>query len=618
MMAAALALLLILLWSTTHHYLGLAGDARLYAVQALAKSQPGLLNDLYLRNNSQDAYTIFSSGYANLIEILGLRPAALALTLLFKAWLFAAAWALTQRLSDGYCAIIAVALLIVTSGEYGAFGVFHYAEDWLTARSLAEALVVTALACTVYGWRYLGLLIACGALFIHPLLAFPGLLLIICLQLTLRLAILGAIAGMVLALAVSSAALWWPHAGHMIFIMDARWLEVVRERSQFLFLQLWRARDWSVSARPLLALFICWLVTRDSRIRSLCQASMLVGATGLVVGLVAGLVGPVGLLLQGQAWRWVWIAGFVSVLLVASTIKDLLHSEKVGPLCGVLMLSAWTFSAMAGTACLAVALIIWVTQGRLRIVPMRALTYVAGVIALGLLAWGLKVLCTSGGAELNGSVGLLSALGVESAGVRFLCAVVAGVFAYWIRANRSLAALSLGAGTLFAASAYCLPHALAERNLEGSQEEISRFSDWRQAIPPNANVFVAPAQSSAAFAWFTLERPSYLTADQSSGVVFSRETALEVRRRSQNLLPLMDPDWKYLSNMQSTHAAKRPMMRSVTRNRIIGVCGDPQMDFVVTAIDVGVESRRHSRPDGGGSWYLYDCKAMRGLSSSRE
>ena len=36
---------------------------------------------------------------------------------------------------------------------------------------------------------------------------------------------------------------------HFLVVMDAAWLEVVRERSQFLLLQFWRASDWSLNAR---------------------------------------------------------------------------------------------------------------------------------------------------------------------------------------------------------------------------------------------------------------------------------------------------------------------------------------------------------------------------------
>ena len=152
--------MLIALWASTHRYRGLGGDAELYALQALARTRPNLLNDLFLKNTSQDSYSIFSGFYAWCISLIGLPAAALVLGAAFKIWFFTAAWAMARRLFGGYEASRAVIMLIVTVGGYGAYDVFHTAEDWLTARSCAEALVVTALLFYFIGMRAVGLSIA--------------------------------------------------------------------------------------------------------------------------------------------------------------------------------------------------------------------------------------------------------------------------------------------------------------------------------------------------------------------------------------------------------------------------------------------------------------------------
>jgi hypothetical protein len=92
MIALALSLTLLALWMSTHTFKGLGGDAELYAVQALARIHQNLSNDLFLRNTSQDTYTIFSPFYAWCIRLVGLRPAALTLTVAFKLWFFGASW----------------------------------------------------------------------------------------------------------------------------------------------------------------------------------------------------------------------------------------------------------------------------------------------------------------------------------------------------------------------------------------------------------------------------------------------------------------------------------------------------------------------------------------------
>src|SRR5271155_5780791 len=132
--------LLVTLWPLIHRYEGLGGDAELYAFQALAKIQPSLSHDLYLANTSQADYTIFSSLYAFCINLLGLHDAAMILLIIFKVWFFSGAWLLARVFMNRDTAFLAVALLIILSGSYGAFDVFRFSEDWLTARSFAEAL----------------------------------------------------------------------------------------------------------------------------------------------------------------------------------------------------------------------------------------------------------------------------------------------------------------------------------------------------------------------------------------------------------------------------------------------------------------------------------------------
>jgi hypothetical protein len=569
----------MLLWSLKHHYLGLGGDARLYAVQALARVHPNLFNDLYLRNASQDSYTLFSSLYAPCIGLIGLGNAALTLTVAFKILFFAASWVLAKRLFRGACAFLAVALLILIPGIYGSFGVFQYAEDWLTARSAAEALVVTAIACSLSGRQLSGLLIACGAMALHPLMALPGLLWLVCLWLPVRVSAVAAAGGILLVLAIALIASWTPSIAHLV-VMDAAWLEVVRERSQFLLLQFWRANDWSLNARPFLSLSLGVLAIGDARVRKVGATAILVGAAGLTLALIASLVGPVSVLLQGQAWRWAWVTSFASVLLLVPTLRALWRPDIGGLLCVLLVIGGWMFSTIGGVICLAFALILWLVRD---FIQDRVVKHQRG----------------------------------RGTGLEFLSHTAALAYTSWMRGNRRTIVLSLATACVLAACVYSLPRALHDGTRVGTVAEVDAYSDWRRTIPPDANVWVAPVRNSAAFAWFTLQRSSYLTVDQSSGVVFSRATALEVMRRSQVLLPLMDPDWRLLSNMTHGGGGKSsPSVRPLTRERLMSVCRDPQLNFVVAAENIGFEPLRHVRAAGRQDWYLYDCRIVNDTSPS--
>jgi hypothetical protein len=609
----SLLLVLVALWTVTHRYTGLHGDASLYAMQAYARIHPNLQHDLFLKNTSQDTYTIFSRFYAATITRMGLGGAALLLMIVCKVWFFAASWYLSRGVSNRDASFFALILLIVISGAYGAFGVFHYAEDWLTARSLAEPLVVTAVAMFLRGWKLIGVLIGFVAMWVHPLIALPGVLLLLCLSTSGRKSVVAAAASVIISLGIAVIASMTAPRHGVFTVMDPDWLVVVRERSQFLFLQLWRGVDWGQNVLPFISLTLSAWALNDASVRRLCIAAILIGATGLAVALVGSLIGPASILLQGQAWRWVWVTRFVSVLLLAPTVLAAWRHERSGSLCAILAISAWTMPAIDGAGCMGAALVVWSIRERIHSqIGFRVRWLNLLVIAL-IGAWTIRG---------NSALTVLLASASESAlmrvrgifGLQIVSAAIACIAGFWILRCRSLPALAATCAALLAVSIIFLPSAFGKSRREEKSWNIGEFSDWQKLIAPDSNVLVLPSRFSANFAWFTLERPSYLTVDQSSGVVFSRATALEVRRRSAVLMPLMSPDWMLLSTMAAARTGGGPdqlPIRPLTRDRLVAICVDPQQDFVIAREDVGFKRVRHDNPGPWKDWNLYDCRRVR-------
>ena len=185
-------------------------------------------------------------------------------------------------------------------------------------------------------------MLALGALFIHPLMALPGLLLLVCLWLPVRVGVIGAIGGIFATLAIALVAGNLPAASAVLTVMDAPWLDVVRERSQFLFLQLWSIRDWDINAQPFISLGLTAIAVADQRIRKLCAAAALVGAAGLAVALIGGLMA------RSRSWCRVkpgdgsGLPSSSAPLLVPFTVLRVWRDEKCGPLCALLLVSGWT------------------------------------------------------------------------------------------------------------------------------------------------------------------------------------------------------------------------------------------------------------------------------------
>jgi hypothetical protein len=171
------------------------------------------------------------------------------------------------------------------------------------------------------------------------------------------------------------------------------------------------------------------------------------------------------------------------------------------------------------------------------------------------------------------------------------------------------------ASVLFATAIYILPKSFTEVAPVGSAAQVAEFADWRNAIPETSSVFIADKYDSGSFVWFTLGRPNYLSIDQSAGVVFSRATALEIRRRSEVLRPLMDPDWKRLSLLRQSYSGaqqkKASHYRPLTAQALLGVCSDPQLGFVIAQETVGFDAIRHTHGGPWKDWNLYDCQRVR-------
>jgi hypothetical protein len=616
---AALVMMLVAIWLLLRGYHGLVGDGHIYAFQALARIHPYLANDLYLENTSQDQFTIFSPLYAWFIGFLGLEPAARSLTLLFTVSFLGAAWIAAQSLTDWDGAWLAVALLLIVDGSFGGSGVFRFAEPFLTARLPAEALIVTSLACYYRGLKLLAVVIATAALFVHPLIALPGLLLLLCLSIPISVSVVGAIVCVIVTMLVSGAVTWPSWMSNLLPVMDSAWLAVVQERSQFLFLQLWSFQDWALNARPFFYLAFIALAAQDIRVRRLCIAAAVVGAAGLAVALIASLLGPVAILVQGQAWRWVWIAAFVSILLVPATILQISRDKRRGPLCAILLISGLTLPALGGTACVSLAMIFWLMGSH---IAARAQTLFHGIffaLVVGIAAW----LVVHSGEIVASAIHTSGATGAAQLrdifGLKISAALAAAFVWWWMRKSRSVWVPTLLCAVLLVLSIFILPAAFKQSRTFASATDAAEFSDWERTIPPTSAVLVTPARDVGTFVWFTLQRPNYLAVDQSAGVVFSRKTALEVQRRSQVLLPVTDPSWTILTNLRAA-PDKRSIdvpTRPLTATTLSGICEDSQLGFVISPQDVGFDRLRHQNAGSWKDWNLYDCHKVRSMVSAK-
>jgi hypothetical protein len=276
-----------------------------------------------------------------------------------------------------------------------------------------------------------------------------------------------------------------------------------------------------------------------------------------------------------------------------------------------------------GTACVSLALILWLMQAHIN--PRAAAYFRCVAIALvtAIVVWILikSWAIVSSVTPPTGHTSLGATHIRDIFGLR-IPAVLFGALLWWrIRTSRTIWAPTLLSAILAALSIYLFPAAFKQSRTLASPSDISEFSDWTNAIAPTSTVLVAPARDVGAFVWFTLTRPNYLALDQSSGVVFSRETALEVQRRSQVLLPLMNPDWKILTSLRASAAAagKQKLdaaIRPLSVQGLMLVCTDPRLGYVISPENVGFDPLRHKNAGAWKDWNLYDCRKVRSQVST--
>jgi hypothetical protein len=613
----ALTLLIVVLWALRHSYAGIVGDAQLYAFQALALLNPALATDLALQGNSQDHYTLFPPIYALLIEQFGLGKAAVALWTASMTCLLGAAWFVVRPLADRLIAFLAIALLSTFLGTYGSAGVFHYSEDFFTARLVAEALIVIGLAFALHRKTMMGLIITAVAMLMHPLMALPGLLLLLGFMVGLRRAVAAATAGVLASLGLALAALWLPGKSSFFTVMDPEWLEVVRERSQFLFLDLWSVADWELNALPFLSLALTFAVLGDDRTRKLSGTALLVGGTGLVLAWIAGAIGPSAILVQGQPWRWVWITNFISVVLLVPTAARVWKDERCGAVCALLLVSAWTFDPPGAPVLLLLALAAWLLRSRITASMSRLLDWAALAAAAGMTVWSAtKVWTIATRHSANSAYEHTWAQTTHEVFELGIPTVLFAALVVWaVVGTRRRWVSPVISAFLLAILVAVLPFTFLSRSADGTPEQTQEFSDWQRVIPPTRTVYVPGNKDNGHFVWLTLQRPNYLSSDQSAGVVFSRALAMEVKRRASVLLPVEDPDWKILSRIRQSRAqtaGKEPRrFRPLTTETLERICMDPLLGFVASPENVGFDPVRHTGSGTWNGWNLYDCERVR-------
>jgi hypothetical protein len=151
---------------------------------------------------------------------------------------------------------------------------------------------------------------------------------------------------------------------------------------------------------------------------------------------------------------------------------------------------------------------------------------------------------------------------------------------WWLtRTARGAYALTVIAMLAATACIALVPTAWAQWSArEYPPDRVARFAAWRELIAPGAEVFWPDSPLSA---WLFLARPNYLSALQTSGMVFSRSAALEFQRRAEALGSIVTPQafvgWD----------GAGPGL-GLSTPQLAGICRLSVFEYLVTGVDLGM------------------------------
>lgn len=581
-MLALLALATVALFMLLHPYRGLVHDGRLYTIQALSHLDPGLYgNDIFVSMGSQDDYTLFSPIYATAIAWFGVESAAAIITLCAIMFFLCAAWLLARHLlTSALQATVALLLLVMLPSDYGPSRIFHYLEEFITPRQLAEAFTLLCLLAWFSKHRLLALLFAAAALLIHPIIGLMGICLLPVIEWTLpnwrKLLPLA----LVVALATLVVLLGWLPITRWQF--DTEWHRIVMNRT-YLSLLNWTSEDWARIATVFATLLTAATHLRG-KLQQVSTGAAVATASLLLLALIGGDLLRVTIVVQAQPWRVLWLATVLAIMLLPPLF---IRNWQGSPLtrCALLLLAAtWTASHAPLALVTAPLAVIAALFAQHPLPPRQSQLLLFGSWAALCIA-GIYTAATS---HLTLSEGLVQLDRLPAQLDKLLTFSQSGLFpallllgGAWLAMQRlsrgTWAALATGLIVVIALLAVPVAKTWAAKRYEGDAR--AAFAEWRALIPEGHEVLWIEDDAywgdGATNTWLLLERPSFMSSSQAPNALFSRAAALEMHARANSLwglVPFVDP---FRAKGNNVSAPKRPL-------QLAPVCQTTAVRYLVT------------------------------------
>lgn len=614
------ALGLLGLWLITRPYRGVRHDAILYTGQMLARLLPDRLGpDLFFFYGSQDKYSVFSWLAAPLVARFGIGPTELVLLLLCNLLFAVACWNLMAPWIPRPLCWLGLLFVSVLPHTYGGLGAFSYAEPFLTARSFGEPFALLALSQLLRRRFAAACAFALLGMAFHPLIVLPVLIVGwgVLIQGRVRWLWLALFLVVPLGLAIAGTP---PFAG-LLQRYDADWLPIVQVHNANAFIASYNVLDWAPLAFDAIVLGLCLRLEAIAPALRRAIKSVLASVALLTVlwWLGADVLHDV-LLTQLQLWRIYWPLHLLAMMLLPWVGVEFWQRGWVGVWCvGALILAAVAVLSNweTGWLCVAWALLA-VLADFIRTKVSRPVAIAAAVASLvATLAISVRVAQFTQMAvdqfpdRFGHVVPAMIVIGLPPVGA--LLALVLVALAGTGASGRAAAVAFAAAGVLFGVAVW---DQRSPWQLRLESQAVAAAPLFDSEIPAGATVYW---EGNVVEPWLLARRASFLSDEQSSGLLFNRATALEYARRERVVAPFEAQ--REICGAIAHAAVQRqsaPPPCALPVESVLTVCrASAHPDFLVFAkpLPLPAEAEWHDLKPGlgaaGHSFYLYSCARLR-------
>lgn len=603
-------------WLLADPYLGVHHDGVLYLGQTLNRLNPSYYeHDLFLSLSQQDRFTIATTligalylhlpdlGTANLL-LLSCTQFAMGILIWF--WVRPLGWV---------AACTGLMAVAVTTHAYGPNYVFHVAERFVTARSLAEPVVLAGTLAVLYGRSRWGLALLLLGSLLHPLMAAPAWVWWWLLRLPhdRRLWAIPALVACALVL----GAMGLPGLDSLTQRFDSEWWEVVQRRNLVLVGSYQLEGLVDLGAVALLALASRWTPQPlSSGLRALAiTAVALVGATAWGAD-IARLTLPT----QLQLLRVMWLVQLLAIAVLPWLLWQAWSRHGAHGKIWALAVAAIATAANARLEMLWLYLLSAVLASVLfyRAPPLRKRLATSLLVAGSLL---LLLACAGSWSQFFFSSRLYAPFATHLDVLALVATPPLCVAGIALLHHRRMSALLPTSARVALPLLLALPAAIYAgmhwdqrspfvRAVESAGPEATH--PWQALIPLDEAVYWLNGESAV---WTLLKRPVFGSTAQGAAALFNRELAIQYDERMVNFRPLQESavQCRYMyafMGMQDFPGCEP------TGETLEALCGQlPGFRFFVTANTPSAATSIGTwRPPGKGlarnDYVLHDCAKL--------